>query len=276
MKIFSAYNILVNSFVVVLVYSAKAELIERMVLKDGSENQSDINEIDYHQKRDYLFEYNKSFADLSNNYLNYRDIYGLRYSPNRKFMKISINDNEINSDNFTIQEPNNDFIVTTIPVSIESEAISPLSSETILESSTLQTLNENVGQNSNENNSSNNASIDTTKQVFDETNNQHIMKPNNRVEHALNFLANRMKNLIYYGGDEKIHQTKVAPHLLTLGKFLNLFSLMRFDNVPCLTGRKPMRQLSGTCLNEVECINLGGISMDRCANGFGVCCICQY
>lgn len=275
MKFDGAFNILVNSFIVLILHGVKVEMIEKLMLKDGSDNQSEFNEIDFNPKRDYLFEYNKTL-DMTNNYLNYRDIYGLRYSPNRRFFKISMHQNEVGSDNFTIQESNSELIVTAIPTSIESETVSPLSSENVFESSTLSSFKETLAQSSDESNSSNFSDIDTIKQNFSDTKNQHIMRPNNRVEHALNFLANRMKNLIYYSGDDKIHQSKVAPHLLTLGKFLNLFSLMRFDNIACLTGRKPLRQLSGTCLNEVECVNLGGISMDRCANGFGVCCICKY
>ena len=279
MKRFSAFSVVIKSLLIPMlcISNIKAVRIDQILLKDGIDNQSDINEIDFYPKKDYLFGYNKSFDIIPNNYLNYRDMYGLRYSPNRKFLKLAIDSHEANknSNNFSIDEPSNDYIVTTIAASIESEAISPLSSETITEPSTLQTLKENVAQNSNENkSSSNNGVIDTAKQ--DEANKHHIMKPNNRVEHALNFLANRMKHLVYYGGDQKIHESKVSPHLLTLGKFLNLFSLIRFDNIPCLTGRKPLRQLSGTCLNEVECVNSGGISMDRCANGFGVCCICKY
>lgn len=279
MKRFSAFSVVIKSLLIPMlcITNIKTERIDQMLLKYGTDNQSDINEIDFYPKKDYLFGYNKSYDMIPNNYLNYRDMYGLRYSPNRKFLKLAIDSHEANKNdnNFSIDEPSNDFIVTTITASIESEAISPLSSETITESSTLQTLKENVAQSSNENkSSSNNGVIDTAKQ--DEANKHHIMKPNNRVEHALNFLANRMKNLVYYGSDQKIHESKVSPHLLTLGKFLNLFSLIRFDNIPCLTGRKPLRQLSGTCLNEVECINSGGISMDRCANGFGVCCICKY
>lgn len=251
---------------------------KKFILKDSNDNQTDVNEIDFSPKRDYLFDnYNKPYDVFPSNYLNYRDMYGLRYSPKRKFLKLGIDHNEMNTNNYSINDANNDndFIVTTIPASIESEAISPLLGENVMESSTLQSLKEKVAQNSNEN-SSNIDDIETPKQEADETKNQHIMKPDNRVEHALNFLANRMKNLIYYGNDQKIHGSKAAPHLLTLGKFLNLFSTIRFDNIPCITGRKPMRQLSGTCLNEVECVNLGGISMDRCANGFGVCCVCEY
>ncbi|XP_070507138.1 uncharacterized protein [Chironomus tepperi] len=273
MKRFSAFSVAIKSLLIpmLLITYIKADRIDQWLLKDGSENQSDINEIDFYPKRDYLFEYNKSYDMIPNNYLNYRDMYGLRYSPNRNFQKLAIDSHEANknyNNNFSIDEPQNDFIVTTITASIESEAISPLSGETITEPSTLHTLKENVAQSSNENksSSSNNGVIDTS-------NKHHIMNPNNRVEHALNFLANRMKHLVYYGPDQKIQESKVSPHLLTLGKFLNLFSLIRFDNIPCLTGRKPLRQLSGTCLNEVECVNSGGISMDRCANGFGVCCI---
>uniref|UniRef100_A0A1B0DLX8 Uncharacterized protein n=1 Tax=Phlebotomus papatasi TaxID=29031 RepID=A0A1B0DLX8_PHLPP len=50
---------------------------------------------------------------------------------------------------------------------------------------------------------------------------------------------------------------------------------MRFPNEPCATSNKSLRQLNGTCYHQLECEQLGGVGIENCANGFGVCCIFQ-
>lgn len=235
---------------------------ERLIYKNPgfhkSENISKVNTKKF-QTRDIGYK----------NYLNYRDVYGLRYSP----VIISKKNTKPPIDNEIAQKTTNGskVIEEHFSNSIESETIS---SETIannIDSSTVQSVNFTLNNFIHED-------VDDEDEIeIEVAHSHHIMKPNNRVEHALNFLANRMKNLLYYGNDPTRPESQiVAPHLLSLGKFLNVFSSLRFDNGPCIAGQRPMRQLSGSCLNEVECINFGGISMNRCANGLGVCCICKY
>lgn len=276
MKQLNAYSVLIfSSFLI----SAKLQRVQKLIFKESNDNRSEFNEVYFHPKEySYKIERTKP-SDGVKNYINYRDVYGIRYSPQKK--EISKNKSET-SDNF---------LITTIPASIESEGISPLSSESvIMESTTFHSPKQQLDNKEDDeeeeyeanavhnggSNGNNNDDFKITEQDVGETNTHHIMKPNNRVEHALDFLANRMKNLMYISNDHnRIAEPNVSPHLLSLGKFLNLFSLIRVDSVPCMSGRRPLRQLYGSCLNEAECVNLGGISMDRCANGFGVCCICK-
>jgi hypothetical protein len=263
-----------------LFLSAKLQRVQKLIFKDIHDNRSELNEVYFHPKREYLYKTEKGKpSDVPKNYLNYRDVYNIRYTPQEK----NVNKSEVT-------KSNDELPITMMPASIESEGVSPLSSESIMESTTLHSnlqqyhhqehddSEEEEEYEANAVHNSNNDDIEATEQGVDvdvdETNTHHIMKPNNRVEHALNFLANRMKTLMYISDDQTRVQPNVSPHLLSLGKFLNLFSLIRVDSVPCMSGRKPLRQLYGSCLNEAECINMGGISMDRCANGFGVCCIC--
>lgn len=207
---------------------------------------------------------NKTENSFDKNYLNYRDVYGIRYSPIVKKAHI---DNHID-DKYTSNgsKTKEEHLLT----SFESETTSNfVSSETLsnsIESSTVQGINFTLD----------NFVDDEYEPEIEGTSSHHIMKPNNRYEHALNFLANRMKSLLYYSNDHTRPESQmVSPHLVSLGKVLNLFSLIRLDNGPCLAGHKPMRQLSGSCMNEAECLNFGGISMNRCANGLGACCICE-
>ena len=70
------------------------------------------------------------------------------------------------------------------------------------------------------------------------------------------------------------------------GRFLNLFSVIRFSNVPCTT----KIGINGTCYTEKQCsgglrysslsliqmltimIEKLGVAQGTCAGGFGVCC----
>jgi hypothetical protein len=193
------------------------------------------------------------------NYLNYRAVYGLRYRPTRKSLKPQASNYNLVTEktNFNVSIPSE--VISANEDVDEDEASSDIESEIVTTESspTMNFTQQNV------------------EPVVDESRN-HIMRPNNRVEHALDFLAERLKKLLYYSNDKSRPESKVSPQLTTLGKFLNLFSLIKFENIPCVTAHKPLRQLSGTCYNEVECFNLGGIAVDRCANGFGVCCVCEF
>lgn len=203
------------------------------------------------------------------NYLNYRAVYGLRYIPTKKPIKAHPNNvfeeyTEKSTFNVTIPSGVNEVISTVdnhdevfAPSDIESEIALAASTESVQKLTPQNFTNEIV------------------EPVVDESRN-HVMRPNNRVEHALDFLAGRLKTLLHHSADPSRPEYKISPPLSSLGKFLQLFNLIKFENIPCVTAYKPLRQLGGTCFTEVECLHLGGIAVDRCANGFGVCCVCEF
>jgi len=51
-------------------------------------------------------------------------------------------------------------------------------------------------------------------------------------------------------------------------KFLNLFSVIRFSNTPCMANSG----INGTCYTKKECGQRAGTVSGSCAGGFGVCC----
>jgi hypothetical protein len=204
----------------------------------------------------YMFSYKSPMQ--SANYLNYRVQYGLRYFP-KKNLKIK---NSEEKENSTFHDKK--------PVEIEEEIKSEEVQSASFESEIFSNPNDGVENNFEETSST---LADVELNVTD-NNSHHIMKPNNRVEYALDFLAERLKRLIFFGNQPGSNQ-QLSPHLSSIGRFLGLFNKLRFESFPCVSGRRPLRQLSGTCYNELECIHLGGIVLDRCANGLGVCCICK-
>lgn len=202
------------------------------------------------------------------NYLNYRAVYGLRYIPTKKPIKAPPNNveefiAEKSTFNVTIPTQVNE-VISTIENEDEEFASSDVESEIAVASTE-----------SAENLTPHNFTNEIVEPAVDESRN-HVMRPNNRVEHALDFLAGRLKTLLYHSADPSRPESKISPPLSSLGKFLQLFNLIKFENIPCVTAHKPLRQLGGTCYTEVECLHLGGIAVDRCANGFGVCCVCEF
>ena len=201
------------------------------------------------------------------NYLNYKDVYGLRFSPTLKAFESIENEvkealDSVASPEMTLivhptygqPQPNNetDFYANSIETELERPA------------SFLDVLND----------ARNFATESTAKNTIKQSSN-HIMKPDMKLESTLNFLAARLKKLLYYSADETRPESKISPQLSALGRFLNLFHIIKFENIPCTTSRRPLRQLNGICYHDIECKQLGGIAVDQCASGFGVCCVCE-
>ncbi|KAJ6636937.1 hypothetical protein Bhyg_09663 [Pseudolycoriella hygida] len=59
-------------------------------------------------------------------------------------------------------------------------------------------------------------------------------------------------------------------------RFLNIFNIIKIENIPCASPSLLLMQLNGTCYHKFECDQLGGIAVDTCAGGFGVCCVFQF
>lgn len=92
-------------------------------------------------------------------------------------------------------------------------------------------------------------------------NNKNIMRPN-----SLNFLSPQIKSFLNFTKSESSNGSK---------RFLNLFNIIKFQNGPCFASNILYGQMNGTCFHKTECDQLGGLSLNSCANGFGVCCVCK-
>jgi hypothetical protein len=223
-----------------------------------------LNETSLSNNYEYLY---KTDGHLEN-YLNYRAVYGLRYKPTKKppsnynlisnykeqERNVTIPNKVISANEDDTQSFNDSNVASS---SVESEIVTSVTASESSEAFLRQ-----------------NYTVVDAEPAFDESR-KHIMRPNNRVEHALDFLAERLKTLLYNSADKTRPESKISPHLSSLGRFLNLFTLIKLDNIPCVSAQRPLRQLSGTCYRENDCLSLGGIVVDRCANGFGVCCVCK-
>lgn len=85
---------------------------------------------------------------------------------------------------------------------------------------------------------------------------------------TLNSIRTKIKQWLTFGGDKK-------PPLLSGQRFLSVFNVIKFENSPCTPTQEDMADMSGICYHDYECEQLGGTSVDECADGLGVCCICK-
>lgn len=100
----------------------------------------------------------------------------------------------------------------------------------------------------------------------------NIMKQATRVQAALQFLNSRVKQLFKYS----LNPAGILEQPSNGQRFLNLFNVIKFQNIPCASDTAPLTQLNGTCYHDFECEEQGGAAVGNCASGFGVCCICEF
>lgn len=238
-------------------------------------------------------------------YINYRQAYGIRYDPN----KIRRSFNYVKNTDTVDEEPlddgddliNEDIVgndVETYTVQSEKQVFvteddAPQTTTELIVTTTTETSGETtemLAENSNENKPADLNNIDqsvSTEDVLNGTNapsisnsTTNIMKPS-RVQAALQFINTRVKDFIKYGirtpsGTPVVNRVNSTAAPGNGQRFLNLFNVIKFDNVPCASQLAPLTSLNGTCYHKFECDQLGGVAVDECAGGFGVCCVCMY
>lgn len=59
-------------------------------------------------------------------------------------------------------------------------------------------------------------------------------------------------------------------------RWLDVYDIVEYETRPfCTSSPRPLRSLIGSCYSERNCARLGGLAVDHCAYGYGVCCICK-
>lgn len=89
--------------------------------------------------------------------------------------------------------------------------------------------------------------------------------------------------LLFHGAPFKFNllQQQYAAKKTKSKGFLSLFEVIKFENTKCSVAMEDIdidirvRALEGVCYHEFECKSLGGIPTEPCAEGVGVCCVCE-
>ncbi|XP_031617542.1 uncharacterized protein LOC116337263 [Contarinia nasturtii] len=229
-------------------------------------------------------------------YLNYKETYGLRFDPKKIQKKRQSNDS--NGD------------TSDIPSSSTSSSLSPPTEVTITTVSTdeMQTVSENIlnttttiASPSSTDVSITPSSTTTTSStqsamIYDKVSSTESTRPNRRqvlafssllnrnsaskrqnttviqrpkpstLKETLQILRNKLKQWLKLGTDPK-------ASLLNGQRFLNVFNVIKFENNPCTSTQEGLTEMSGICYQDFQCTQMGGVSIDECADGLGVCCV---
>lgn len=247
----------------------------------------------------------KQHDSISKHYIDYRKVYGIRYDPNKNRRSFATIEQSSAENSTEVSETPIDSVDgSDVPFASlndpansdnngdDADIMNSDQSELIVNDGTVETTADQSGTATTISTmpaaSSENEVIEDTVAVTVATANQtvqfnpggtlvptattppstatHIMTPS-RVHTTLQLIKQRVTNLLANG-------LYTDPNNGGQ-RFLSLFNVIKFANVPCSTGRPPLTPLNGTCYNQQECDELGGVAVDECANGFGVCCVCE-
>ncbi|XP_055608091.1 uncharacterized protein LOC129755553 isoform X2 [Uranotaenia lowii] len=101
-------------------------------------------------------------------------------------------------------------------------------------------------------------------------------KPPSRLDKTLTLFGQRLKNFMVNSLEPNTTESRIVQKLRSPLTIFSLFNVFKFQNGPCLAQRnRQLPSLQGVCYHEFECAQLGGVPMDLCAEGFGVCCVFQ-
>lgn len=88
------------------------------------------------------------------------------------------------------------------------------------------------------------------------------------IKNTLNLIKKRIKQWLAW-------VTDYNASLVDGQRFLNVFNLINFENGICASTQEGLAKMTGICYQDYQCSELGGIPIDSCADGLGVCCICK-
>lgn len=237
----------------------------------------------------------KKFRQVRNYlYLNYKKEYGLRYNPKivqKKFEppatlnivesvlnseqladgenNITVAD-DVNNETTTLQPPDNVSMETT---SVESPQIDKPITTTpnpVIEKNESTSTMETFMYFPNRRPILSFPSLVNRLNVVNKTSvgNNNASSSPSTLRNTLDFIRKRIKQWFSYGVD-------LNASVVNGQRFLNVFNVIKFENSPCMSMQERLTQMSGICYHDYECTEMGGISIDTCADGLGVCCICK-
>lgn len=99
-------------------------------------------------------------------------------------------------------------------------------------------------------------------------NSTQIVQPISSIRETLNLIRRRVKQWFTSGIDLN------AP-IINGQRFLNVFNIIKFENSECTSTQEMLDEMTGTCYHDYQCTEMGGTSIGECADGLGVCCICE-
>lgn len=219
-------------------------------------------------------------------YLNYKEAYGLRFDPKKIYKRQPIS-NESSTELSWNNQPEGEVTVSTIGFGdIQTVSISPENgiSETTTIASPSSSVISITTQNtviddkvsSTENTRANTQPVLAFTSLLNRVNASNrqntttVQQPQrpSTLRDTLHLIRKRLKQWLSFGTDPK-------ASLINGQRFLNVFNVIKFENSPCTSTQEGLTEMSGICYHDYQCTEMGGSSIDGCADGLGVCCVCK-
>lgn len=272
-------------------------LIKCLVINEFVARSVAIAEVKRSIKKDKTYTRRVHQNGRSYMYLNYKETYGLRFDPKKihkkrqndpstwEDMSISI-PSESSPTEATVTSNGSDEMQM---VSISSSTTTPTEGTTIVITTitspssgdvSVSTSSSTIDDNkmpSTESTKSNKQPIlafSTLRNRVNVSNRKNttttIQRPHvpSSLKETLQLIRKRIKQWLVFGTDSK-------ASLINGQRFLNVFNVIKFDNSPCTSTQEGLSEMTGICYHDYQCTQMGGISIDECADGLGVCCVCM-
>lgn len=66
----------------------------------------------------------------------------------------------------------------------------------------------------------------------------------------------------------------IAKNTQMPARFLDVFEIVEFEHRPfCASSPPPLSRMTGSCYSHKQCSKLGGLALSSCAHGYGICCV---
>lgn len=66
----------------------------------------------------------------------------------------------------------------------------------------------------------------------------------------------------------------IAKNTQMPARFLDVFEIVEFEHRPfCASSPPPLSRMTGSCYSHKQCTKLGGLALSACAHGYGICCV---
>lgn len=228
-------------------------------------------------------------------YLNYKEAYGIRYDPseNEDANRFSLpqmeapDESNAEGESGTMkpaEEPpasNAPEVVPDAPEATDApvapESNEPMPTEATVTETTTECMTEAANMETNESSLSQ-TTIRKPTIAFSllnhkysnksKNNSTQIVRPISSIRETLHLIRKRVKQWFSSGVDLN------AP-LVNGQRFLNIFNIIKFENSECTSTQAMLEEMTGTCYHDYQCTEMGGTSIGECADGLGVCCICN-
>lgn len=114
-----------------------------------------------------------------------------------------------------------------------------------------------------------------SKPTTDFLQNDSNLKKTQNGDVSENLEVDGQKSKLFDGNTLWEIKDKIKNKTLGFKQLFSLFTIVKFNDSEC-QATSSSGTYSGVCYHETVCSNMNGMAVGNCADGYGVCCVCEY